>query len=796
MTDQWPHRTLQALLLALGLAAFLFGPVLVAQDNSSDRSGGIVFGSNDQENKDLLVTGLPILPAERANLPMSGEGEVGRAVLSGLTVQYTLALLASEKYLDINLLMATTRNMDQPVEVVLSDLSVGELFTLILQLNELRAVRFNENTLVIVDQDDDRTFGVKRRKVYTLTYISTAAVRLFIEENENLSRLLDLGNIIEDANNNSFIVFDTEDRIKIFDHIVSLLDVKSRKITAQIPLSHIDFDAVTAAIERLPEEVRARINGEEMIFSTRGRTLIYHDIPEDIALLRDIIRQIDIGHKQVLVDVTIMEVTQTLARDIGIRLLASNLSVTSLDKLWNLDRLRTDLATSTVPPTPAQLTYVLQNQGGKTIANPKIRVVDGESATITIGQIRNVRVQTSQFSGNNLGATQQTTFNTQEVPIGVTLSVEPEVHNDGTVSMQLDIADEEIIAVNEFGVDRTTRNSNTVLRIRDGETVILGGFINRNISYDRTPIPVLGRLPLLKKLFRTNSRQKLGSELIILLTPYILDYDSVVPRTEVNVVPPGKPIQVENLGYTNDATPELKTTTTRWTSNDSERTKIIYNAQGEVIYRRSFPKTSDPEAILPDTFDPKNFYDPNAGGSVQGQKVEAQGPYNVSVQNHPPKGPATVYRQGQASERVVAPLPSGPPPAPPVSSAPVVRSPRVEVTPPTYTAPPVYQAAPSYPPRPSYTPAPVAPRTSMVVPRSAPPAEAYPTGPVSVPSRGLAPNTAPPPIYTAPRRGVTAPVSAVQRSQAPPQAPRTVTPEAPKGEWDELLDELRDILGG
>lgn len=593
--------SLRRMLTSLVTGGLLLVTPLAAQDSGggSAPSPARQITRDPEDAIDLLVSDLPPLPVERADEKFDDV-----LTLNGLSVAEFIGLLADPEFLNINVILgADGEALDAPVNIKLTDITMGEAFNLVLQLNGLRAVRFNENTFIIVQQDDNRTFGVKSRKVFRLTYVSTQAVVDFIEGNPNLQHLVDLENVIQDTNNNSLLVIDSPDRIRLLAHVISLLDSKPNKLTVRIPVSHIELADITGAIGNLPAEVQDRLNPNEMIFSEQGRTLIVYDTPEDVALLRDIIRQIDIGLKQVLIDVSIMEVSETLARNIGLSLRTDQVQLASIDKLWNLDRIRGELAgdldnaDDDTEPTRTQLTYQLQRQGGNTIANPKIRVVDQESASINVGQVRNVRVQTSEFSGNTTGGTQQTTFNTQEVPVGVTLSATPQVHNDGTVTLELDIQDEEIISISEFGVDRTTRNSTTTLRMRDGETVILGGFINRNISYDRTPIPILGQLPLLKKIFRTNSRSKVASELIILLTPYILDYDPVVKRTEVEVVPQGKPIVAKNYGYSDSAASQakVKTTTTRWTETDDARTKVIYDAQGEVIYQRTFPKDADGE---------------------------------------------------------------------------------------------------------------------------------------------------------------------------------------------------------
>lgn len=569
------------------VAALALAPQVPAQGaNSALPAGSAASQFRASTDIEQQLSNLPLLPPDKANRKLEGAFEV-----ADLSVEAFLILMTQPEFLGMNIVLgaASADRLERPVDIFLNDMTLKEVFFLVLQLNGLKAVRFNESTLIILDEDDTRTYGVRQEKLYRLTYTTPQAVLDFINDNGSLGAVIDVERIIANEEAGTLLIVDNPDRIKILDHVVTLLDAKSRRITARIPVSHLEIDEITQAIDAFPEEIRNRIDTSQMVFSEDSRSLIVYETPEDIALLRDIIRNLDIGRKQALIDASIMEVSQTIARDLGLQLIDSTLTVTTLDKLWNLDRLRNDIqGTST---SSAQLSYLLQKQGGNTIANPKVRVIDGESATINIGQIRNVRVQTAQFASNQLQTTQQTTFNTQEVPIGVTLNVTPEIHNDGTVTLEMDISDEAIITINDFGVDRTTRNTQSLLRMRDGETIIMGGFINRTVSYDRTPIPILGRLPLLKNLFRRNQRQKVGSELVILLTPYILDYNPVVPKANAELIPDGPPVKkplAEQVGY-EDAKPQTKTTLTRWVETPETRTKVIYNAQGEVIYKKDFP---------------------------------------------------------------------------------------------------------------------------------------------------------------------------------------------------------------
>ena len=570
------------LLVALIAPAALLSPEAEAAE--SDKAANTSRYAQISQNINTLVSNLPILPPDKASRPFDSTLKV-----SGLPVGKFFRLLARPPFLDMNMVIATnSENLDRPFDVNLTDITVGELFNLILQLNGLKAIRFNEKTLIIVAATDKNSYGVKQRKTYKLTYFMPEKMVEFIGKDNFLKVFFEKTTFIPNDVQRNMLVIGSPDEMILVDYIVDLLDRKPDKIHARIPLNNMEFsDLKTALTEMLPEDIASAIDTERWVYSKAGRAILVYDDPTTVELLRKLVTIIDIPPKQVLIDIALMEVSSNFSREIGMKLGSSSFTVDSLDKLFSLSRLSRFMNENSLNPAQTAVSYLLQQSGGRALASPKVRCLDGETADINIGEIRNIRVQSTEFNSNTGGATQQTTFNTQEVPIGVQLNVKPEVHNDGTVTLDLSISDEAVLAIQDFGVDRTTRNSTTKLRIKDGETVIMGGFISQNRDWDKTPIPILGQLPLIGRLFRAGKRTKIDSELVFLITPYILDFEK-----DANSIKP-KTIADMRKDFTNDLEgSSVASSTTRWLEDDNTKTKLILDASGNVLYRQTWSKAT------------------------------------------------------------------------------------------------------------------------------------------------------------------------------------------------------------
>lgn len=597
-----PQKSLHLLILVLLVAAGLvaaFSPIARSSDTKINR----------------MLSSLPVLNQEKASQKINP-----KLILSGLSVEKFLILMSRKAFLDMNLVIAIKDKgtLENTVELYLSDITLGEAFNLVLQLNQLKAIRFNENTLIITKKDNTAEFGIKEERVFFLTYTSPEKVVDFIKENKALSSVIRTENVIANKDQGSLMMIDTLDNVELMAHIVRLLDRKPKKVHARIPLSNINLDDFSSAVGKLPQELQDRISVDSILYSETGRSLLVYNLPENIELIKDMVSKFDLPAKQALIDISLLEVADNWNKTLGVNLANTAFTVKSLDQLLSVSRLRNWFNDGEFDPTQATINYLVNHSGGRTIANPKVRVLDEESADINIGQVINVQVQSSEFSSGQTVSTQQTTYNTQEVPVGVQLSVKPIIHNDGTVTLELTISDESIISIKSFGVDRTTRNSTTKLRVRDGETVILGGFIKNNFTWEKNPVPFLGHLPMIGKLFNYRQRTQQYSELVILITPYILDFEKRVKPEVADAASTARSLGFKKGLYTGESPApalnpgatmgdaekmrieeEPSSTTTRWLETDDVKTKLMYDAQGNLVYQKSWDKVSGKEIPTP-----------------------------------------------------------------------------------------------------------------------------------------------------------------------------------------------------
>lgn len=181
----------------------------------------------------------------------------------------------------------------------------------------------------------------------------------------------------------------------------------------------------------------------------------------------------------------------------------------------------------------ALLTALASSNRVRVLSNPSIVALNGQEATIQVGQ--DVPVLTSQISNSNTGGTNGSQGVLQTVQyrsVGIILRVKPIIHAGGRV--ELDMSQEVSgVSSNNSGIGNspvvTTRKVQTRLAAQDGATMLIGGLISEQRDGGNAGIPFLKDVPVAGALFRTSANENFSrTELVILLTPYIIedDFDS------------------------------------------------------------------------------------------------------------------------------------------------------------------------------------------------------------------------------------------------------------------------------
>jgi type IV pilus assembly protein PilQ len=159
-------------------------------------------------------------------------------------------------------------------------------------------------------------------------------------------------------------------------------------------------------------------------------------------------------------------------------------------------------------------------------AEPSIVTLDNRQARILVGQETPVRI-IDAGSASQIG--QPVRANVQFKETGIILTVTPHITNNRQIRMQIEAEQSELrIVGGDLGFYIDKRNAKTQLLVRDGETAVIGGLTQTQIVKNRSGIPILGELPILGRLFSQMEDREEKKDLLILITPTIIDEGQAV----------------------------------------------------------------------------------------------------------------------------------------------------------------------------------------------------------------------------------------------------------------------------
>ena len=270
--------------------------------------------------------------------------------------------------------------------------------------------------------------------------------------------------------------------------------------------------------------------------------------------LRAIIDQLDSRRAQVFVESLIAEVNSDKAAEFGIQwqhALGNKSNADNASKLGtnfgsggdNLLALTAQTATSTLTPGTGfnvaigtiiagknilgALANFLQTTGeGNILSTPNLLTLDNEEAKIIIGQ--NVPFVTGQYTNNGASAGSGTVNPFQTVErkdVGLTLKVKPQISENGTIKLEIyqEVSSVQASSVNSAtGLITNKRSIQTNVLVEDGGIVILGGLLQDEFSGNKEQVPVLGDIPLIGNLFKTESRSRKKTNLMVFLRPVVV----------------------------------------------------------------------------------------------------------------------------------------------------------------------------------------------------------------------------------------------------------------------------------
>ena len=276
------------------------------------------------------------------------------------------------------------------------------------------------------------------------------------------------------------------------------------------------------------------VRDSPIVVDEKRNLLIFRGSGEQWAEIHKVVKQLDKPVPSVLIEVLIAEITLTEEEGSGFDFLLKNSGIDIGNVDYTLEGGTRELGLSdkgfslnlnNAGAVRAALNLYYEDDKVSIRSQPKVLVKSGEEANIQVGNEIPVITEISQGSvqvGGSSNVLQQVSYRRT----GVTLTITPVVQASGLVdvSIQQELSEARPSAATSLGGSPTilNRSLSTSLTLQDGGSLLMGGLIAENRSLGQTGIPGLGKVPLLGRLFRRDTYQGDRTELMVMVTPYVI----------------------------------------------------------------------------------------------------------------------------------------------------------------------------------------------------------------------------------------------------------------------------------
>ncbi len=365
---------------------------------------------------------------------------------------------------------------DQNITIFLENASFQQAMDIITNLSKLGKKVLNESTIILYPRTPDKTKQYDELVVKTM-YLTTLEAKKAV----NLLRtMLQLKKIYVNEDLNALVIRDTPEMVDVAQKIIDANDIPEAEVLLDIEvlqLSKKDEVNFGLALSRYAVSVSATKSGQFLSDTLSGATT------------------------------TSTTGTTTITPDTNLLNLFA----------WNGYN-----AFMTVPSATYNFGKTISNS--EVLSNPKVRVKNREKTKFNVGS--RVPITTTSTNGSVGG----TNVNVQYVDVGVKVNAEPTIQLNNEITIKLSLEVSNILSKDTVGgkdslttvVTIGTRNVDTVLNLKDGETSIIGGLLEDSISKSKQKIWLLGDLPIIGPLLTNSNDSKSKGELVLAITPRIV----------------------------------------------------------------------------------------------------------------------------------------------------------------------------------------------------------------------------------------------------------------------------------
>jgi len=459
-----------------------------------------------------------------SNVPIS-------AFLNSITTQAKINFIMSEEF------------ANKKVTASLTKVTVREALDTLLRVHGLTYQRIGKSdSYVVTKRSNDAPDTIT--KIYTLSYISLQSIG---SPSSELSSIMPQ-DVSSSSNGGSYS------------------DSSSSGITGTGTSSNGDAYSSSAEIIGIVKSMLSPVG--RIAVDARTNKLIITDVAEVFPQVENILAELDIKPPQILIEAQIVEVSKNSGLTVGFEYGGSDGTLVSLTgpkqavyseylhgynrdgtkKLHGWDWIfpsYADTQNSTTGGGSSSssngsgssasseggvldfsgfqivLRSLLTRGEAKYLGKPKVVTLNNKTATITVSTDATVGMTMSQ-SGSSSGEG-MTTQSAERRRVGLTLQVTPQVNREGYVTLYVQPSYSDLVSSGfDWSKDTTTRAASTLVRVKNGQTVVIGGLLTSRETDQTRKVPLLGDIPVLGWLFTSRTTSKATTDLVIFITPTIL----------------------------------------------------------------------------------------------------------------------------------------------------------------------------------------------------------------------------------------------------------------------------------
>jgi type II secretory pathway component GspD/PulD (secretin) len=544
-------------IILLGLAVFLtYQPLSYAQEETEEVSEESFVDQDYVEDEDSQESEYVEAVAV--------DGEEISLDLKGVDVGDLFRILS----IKTNKTIVPSKNVTGRINVFLNKVTFEDALDVIL-ISQGYSVDKKEHVYFIMTSSEYKAmYGreyIENRKLKTfrLQYADPESVFATLSEIKS-----DIGKIITDSATGYMIIIDIPEKLELMEETINDLD---RPLSSAIfDINYSDVDGLKTSLGEIMTP-----NAGEVIVDERSSKVFVTDLPEKLQELGKMVAAFDEESRQVFIEVEILEITLTdqFQRGVNWEKVFNERNFNKLDLVGSFaaSSLATYQQVSVGTISRDNYTFLIQylqsHTDVKILSRPRIAVVNKEEASILVGS-REAYVSQTQSQAESTTVTSEAV---EFIDVGVKLNVVPTINNEGFVTMSIkpeisSVRDTLVTSLNSQIPIVDTSEAETVVKVKDGATIMIAGLIKDDHRNTVTGIPLLSRIPVIGMLFGNRDRLIRKTETVVFITPHLIRGDEAVAGSEIEKHVPSEIMpydmkdhlilnELENIGI--DSTPAL-----------------------------------------------------------------------------------------------------------------------------------------------------------------------------------------------------------------------------------------------